>query len=251
MPSVPRPRAARPGAFGSTSRVGLARSAGARRRQSHQDGAGGPPASPMRRATVNPPAAEPDPAGQAAATSLIDRYPVEEHALAAAPGSSLSRMANAPFTIHQWRPLAMTRFGGTANGDYQAYASRRSRPDLGSALHRNRYRSISLAWPRHENKVDLIEAFVLSARKQRARSASRRAPGYVAGISLEHSTGVPWSVVNTITPSAITPGSAGGEVVGVRGHAYDAPFSSTRALLHRRRRSVQRYVWGRCLLLPR
>lgn len=117
--------------------------------------------------------------------------------------------------------LGKTRFQGTANGDYKAYAIPVEadlvwEPRFTGSLSAN----VSAAWQRsQENKVDLIEAFVNFLPKQTGKLGfSARAGLMWPEISLEHSTGGAWSVVNTITPSAIN-AWVGEEVkvVGVEG----------------------------------
>jgi hypothetical protein len=114
-----------------------------------------------------------------------------------------------------------TRFQGTADGGYRARfvpaeADLVWEPRFTKSLSAN----VSAAYQRdHEHRFDLIEAFVNYLPQTGAKvSVSARAGLMWPEISLEHSTGGAWSVVNTITPSAIN--SWVGEetkVVGVEG----------------------------------
>jgi hypothetical protein len=99
-----------------------------------------------------------------------------------------------------------TRFQGDSKGDFRAQAVPVEadviwQPRFGEALTAN----VSAAYQRdHENGFDLIEAFVNYLPRQTGRFGfSARAGLMWPEISLEHSTGGAWSVVNTITPSAI------------------------------------------------
>jgi hypothetical protein len=99
-----------------------------------------------------------------------------------------------------------TRFQGDADGHYKARlvpveADLVWVPRFTSSLSAN----VSVAAQRdHDNTVGLVEAFVnyLPARTGPV-GVSARAGLMWPEISLEHSTGGAWSVVNTITPSAI------------------------------------------------
>jgi hypothetical protein len=114
--------------------------------------------------------------------------------------------------------LGKTRFDGTADGDYQAYAVSVEAdliwtPRFSSAFSGN----VSVAWQRdQEHAADLIEAFFNYLPISTGNvSFSARAGLMWPEISLEHSTGGAWSVVNTITPSTIN--SWVGEEVKVLG----------------------------------
>jgi hypothetical protein len=104
------------------------------------------------------------------------------------------------------RGLGKTRFQGTQDGGYNAYAV----PVEADLIWTPRFTrtlsaNVSAAWQRdQENDVDLIEAFVnwLPPRTG-AVGVQVRAGLMWPEISLEHSTGGAWSVVDTITPSAI------------------------------------------------
>ena len=102
--------------------------------------------------------------------------------------------------------LGKTRFGGTSDGDYQAYvvpveADLIWTPRFTSSLSAN----ISAAWQRdQQNEVDLIESFVNFMPPQKGPVGIQVRAGLMwPEISQEHSTGGAWSVVDTITPSAI------------------------------------------------
>jgi hypothetical protein len=104
------------------------------------------------------------------------------------------------------RGLAKTRFGGTSDRDYKGYAVPVEAdliwtPRFTNSLSAN----VSTAWQRdQENAVDLIEAFVNWLPPQTGRFGFQLRAGLMwPEISLEHSTGGAWSVVDTITPSAI------------------------------------------------
>ena len=104
------------------------------------------------------------------------------------------------------RGLGKTRFGGTADRDYKGYvvpveADLVWTPRFTSSLSAN----VSTAWQRdQENAVDLIEAFVNWLPPQTGAVGVQVRAGLMwPEISLEHSTGGAWSVVDTITPSAI------------------------------------------------
>ena len=102
--------------------------------------------------------------------------------------------------------LGKTRFQGTDDGDYRVRlvpveASLIWLPRFTRSLSAN----VSVAWQRdQDHPVDLIEAFVSFRPQQNGPVGfSARAGLMWPEISLEHSTGGAWSVVNTITPSAI------------------------------------------------
>ena len=102
--------------------------------------------------------------------------------------------------------LGKTRFDGTASGDYKARAVP-TEVDLiwTPRFTRSLSANVSAAWQRdQEHDVDLIEAFVnFLPERTGTIGFSARAGLMWPEISLEHSTGGAWSVVNTITPSAI------------------------------------------------
>ena len=102
--------------------------------------------------------------------------------------------------------LGKVRFQGTADGDYNPYAVPVEAdlvwtPRFTGSLSAN----VSAAWQRdQENAVDLIEAFVNFLPSQSGPVGFQVRAGLMwPEISLEHSTGGAWSVVDTITPSAI------------------------------------------------
>ena len=104
------------------------------------------------------------------------------------------------------RGLGKTRFGGTADGDYKVYAV----PVEADLIWTPRFTStltgnVSVAWQRdQENSVDVIEAFLNWLPPQTGAVGFQVRAGLMwPEISLEHSTGGAWSVVDTITPSAI------------------------------------------------
>jgi hypothetical protein len=99
-----------------------------------------------------------------------------------------------------------TRFQGNAGGGYSATVAPMEAdvvwmPRFSSSLSAN----ISAAWQKdHTDSLDLMEAFVnyLPPSSGPVRFSARA--GFMwPEISLEHATGGAWSVVNTITPSAI------------------------------------------------
>ena len=99
-----------------------------------------------------------------------------------------------------------TRFQGTRSGDYRARlvpaeADIVWEPRFTGSLSAN----VSAAYQHdHDPDIDLIEAFVNYLPQSTANVfVSARAGLMWPEISLEHSTGGAWSVVNTITPSAI------------------------------------------------
>ena len=111
-----------------------------------------------------------------------------------------------------------TRFQGNGNGGYSAIfapveADVVWNPRFTESLSAN----VSAAWQRgHDDGFDLLEAFLnyLPDQSGTVRVAGRMGLMWPE-ISLEHSTGGAWSVVNTITPSAIN--SWVGEEVKVLG----------------------------------
>jgi len=116
------------------------------------------------------------------------------------------------------RGLGKSRFQGTSDGDYNPYAV----PVEADLIWTPRFTgtlsaNISAAWQRdQENAVDLIEAFVNWLPPQTGPVGVQLRAGLMwPEISLEHSTGGAWSVVDTITPSAIN--SWVGEEVKVLG----------------------------------
>lgn len=111
-----------------------------------------------------------------------------------------------------------TRFSGSNSGDYRFRALPMEAdlvwiPHFTGSLSAN----VSGAWQRgQENGFDLIEAFVNFLPPQTGKTGLQLRAGLMwPEISLEHSTGGAWSVVNTITPSAIN--SWVGEEVKVLG----------------------------------
>ncbi len=104
------------------------------------------------------------------------------------------------------RGLGKTRFEGTNKGDYKGYAV----PVEGDLVWLPRFTpsltaNVSAAWQRdQENAVDLLEAFVNFLPPQKGKVGFQLRAGLMwPEISMEHSTGGAWSVVNTITPSTI------------------------------------------------
>lgn len=104
------------------------------------------------------------------------------------------------------RGLGKTRFQGTRDRDYNPYAV----PVEAALIWTPRFTkslsaNVSAAWQRdQENAVDLIEAFVNFLPEQTGSVGFQLRAGLMwPEISLEHSTGGAWSVVDTITPSAI------------------------------------------------
>ncbi len=99
-----------------------------------------------------------------------------------------------------------TRFQGDANGGFRAQAVPVEAdlvwdPRFSSSLSAN----ISAAWQHdHGAGPDLIEAYLTYLPAQTGALSVSGRVGYMwPEISLEHSTGGAWTVVNTITPSAI------------------------------------------------
>jgi hypothetical protein len=101
-----------------------------------------------------------------------------------------------------------TRFGGTSDGGYRAQAGAYEvdllwQPRFGNSLSAN----ISGVWQRDKDRdsVDLMEAYLnyLPATTAGPVRLSGRIGLMWPEISLENSTGGAWTVVNTITPSAI------------------------------------------------
>jgi len=114
--------------------------------------------------------------------------------------------------------LGKTRFQGTADGDFKLRAVPAEAiivwaPQFSGALSAN----VSAGWQHNQdNDFDLVEAFVTLLPPQTGTvNFSARAGLMWPEISLEHSTGGGWNVVNTITPSAIN--SWVGEEVKVLG----------------------------------
>jgi hypothetical protein len=142
-------------------------------------------------------------------------------------GNTISVLLDARLAIangeRSWtnRGLGKTRFQGTADRDFNPYAVP-VEADLVWTPHftRTLTANVSAAWQRdQENEVDLIEAFVNWLPPQNGPVGVQLRAGLMwPEISLEHSTGGAWSVVDTITPSAIN--SWIGEevkVIGVEG----------------------------------
>lgn len=114
--------------------------------------------------------------------------------------------------------LGKTRFQGTSDGDFRI----RPLPIEASLIWTPRFTgslsaNVSGAWQRdQDNDFDLLEAFVSFLPERTGNvNFSARAGLMWPEISLEHSTGGAWSVVNSITPSAIN--SWVGEEVKVLG----------------------------------
>jgi hypothetical protein len=99
-----------------------------------------------------------------------------------------------------------TRFQGYSNGDFLAKIMPMEadvvwHPRFSNSLSAN----VSTAWQRdHDQPFDIIEVYLNYLPSQTGKVGfSGRAGLMWPEISLEHSTGGAWSVVNTITPSAI------------------------------------------------
>jgi len=99
-----------------------------------------------------------------------------------------------------------TEFQGNSKGGYGAQLSLNEadvvyEPRFSDSLSAN----ISWAWQNHhENRLDLMEAFLNYLPPQTGPVGFQLRAGLMwPEISLEHTTGGAWSVVNTITPSAI------------------------------------------------
>lgn len=99
-----------------------------------------------------------------------------------------------------------TRFQGASDGGYRArFVPAEADLIWAPRFTRSLSANVSAAYQRdHDHHFDLIEAFVNYLPVTDAKvSLSARAGLMWPEISLEHSTGGAWSVVNTITPSAI------------------------------------------------
>jgi hypothetical protein len=99
-----------------------------------------------------------------------------------------------------------TEFQGTSKGGYGAQLSLNEadlvyEPRFSDSLSAN----VSWAWQNHhDNRLDLMEAFLNYLPPQTGPVGFQLRAGLMwPEISLEHTTGGAWSVVNTITPSAI------------------------------------------------
>ena len=132
----------------------------------------------------------------------------------------LDARAVVPNGAESWvnRGFGKTRFQGDGDRDYRfqlvpVEATLIWLPRLTNSINFN----ISAGWQRdQDHDVDLIEAFVnFMPPRKGTIGFSARAGLMWPEISLEHSTGGAWSVVNTITPSAIN--SWVGEEVKVLG----------------------------------
>jgi hypothetical protein len=104
------------------------------------------------------------------------------------------------------RGFGKTEFQGKSNGGYGTELSLNEadivyEPRLSDSLSAN----VSWAWQNHhENRLDLMEAFINYLPAQTGPVGFQLRAGLMwPEISLEHTTGGAWSVVNTITPSAI------------------------------------------------
>jgi len=104
------------------------------------------------------------------------------------------------------RGLGKTRFDGTHDGDYRILPTPAEAMVLWTPrFTRSLSANVSAGWQRdQDNPFDLIEAF-LQFNPERSGSVGFSARGGLMWpeISQEHSTGGAWSVVNSITPSAI------------------------------------------------
>jgi len=168
--------------------------------QANAQQAGAPDASaPPPAAAPVPPPPPPPSAGGGGQTDIFSKNTVSvllDARLVVADGST--SFVNGGF--------GKTQFQGNSKGGYQAQlipaeADLVWEPRFTGALSAN----VSWAWQRdHQNRFDLIEAFLNYLPKQTGPVGfSARAGLMWPEISLEHSTGGAWSVVNTITPSAI------------------------------------------------
>lgn len=104
------------------------------------------------------------------------------------------------------RGMGKTEFQGNSKGGYDTQLSLNEadlvyEPRFSDSLSAN----ISWAWQNHhENRFDLMEAFLNYLPAQTGPVGFQLRAGLMwPEISLEHTTGGAWSVVNTITPSAI------------------------------------------------
>lgn len=104
------------------------------------------------------------------------------------------------------RGMGKTEFQGDSKGGYKAGLSLAEadlvyQPRFSDSLSAN----ISWAWQdHHQNRFDLMEAFLNYLPAQTGPIGFQLRAGFMwPEISLEHTTGGAWSVVNTITPSAI------------------------------------------------
>jgi len=104
------------------------------------------------------------------------------------------------------RGFGKTEFQGTSKGGYSPQLSLNEadivyEPRFSDSLSAN----VSWAWQNHhENRLDLMEAFINYLPAQTGPVGFQLRAGLLwPEISLEHTTGGAWSVVNTITPSAI------------------------------------------------
>ncbi len=116
------------------------------------------------------------------------------------------------------RGLGKTRFDGTSDGDYELYAVPVEAAIIWTPrLTRSLSANVSAGWQRdQDNEFDVMEAFVNFLPPQTGPIGVHLRAGLMwPEISLEHSTGGAWSVVDTITPSAIN--SWVGEEVKVLG----------------------------------
>ena len=162
----------------------------------------GAPAAPADASAPPPAAASPASAPSGADTGGMDLFSKDtlsvmlDVRLAAANGAT--SFVNGGF--------GKTRFQGNGSGGYSATVAPMEAdivwmPRFSNALSAN----VSAAWQRdHTDSLDLMEAFVnyLPASTGPVRFSARA--GFMwPEISLEHATGGAWSVVNTITPSAI------------------------------------------------
>jgi hypothetical protein len=185
--------------------------------------------------------AQPEPATDAPASGVV---PPGDTALPQANGeveasssqtdilskNTLSVMLDARFVVSNGEQsfvnhgFGKTRFQGTDSGDYRARfvpaeADIVWEPRFTGSLSAN----VSAAYQHdHDNNFDLIEAFVTYLPQSTAKVFfSARAGLMWPEISLEHSTGGAWSVVNTITPSAINSWiGEEGKVLGVEGSLH-------------------------------
>jgi hypothetical protein len=165
-------------------------------------------------ATIQPPAAAPPAAAAPANAGGMDLFGKDtlsvllDLRLAVANGET--SFVNGGF--------GKTRFQGNSNSGYATQAGPYEadvvwNPRFSNSLSAN----ISAAWQRdHGSSLDLMEAFLNYLPAQTGKVGFSGRVGFMwPEISLEHSTGGAWSVVNTITPSAIN--SWVGEEVKVLG----------------------------------
>jgi hypothetical protein len=160
----------------------------------------------------SPPSGEAAPTPPAAAAPPVSKNPFVNEHMDLLSTNSLWALFDERLVVANGQPswlnrgFGKTEFQGNSSGGYRAQASLNEadivyEPRFSDSLSAN----VSFAYQdHHENRLDLMEAFINYLPAQKGAVGFQLRAGLMwPEISLEHTTGGAWSVINTITPSAI------------------------------------------------